>query len=63
MDDEMIRAPRDNAILEEIHRIERQCKESGLAWVDPEFDADDKALYIDPLNPPELALKFSNGWA
>ena len=55
MDDEMIRAPRDNAILEEIHRIERQCKESGLAWVDPEFDADDKALYIDPLNPPEYA--------
>jgi hypothetical protein len=26
-----------------------------MAYCDPEFDADDKALYIDSLNPPEYA--------
>jgi len=51
----MIRGPRDNAILEEIHRIERQCQETKLAWCDAEFEANDKSLYIDALNPPEYA--------
>lgn len=51
----MQRAPRDNAILEEIHRIERQFQETGELWCDPEFRADDAALYIDPENPPEYA--------
>jgi len=51
----MYRAPRDNAILEEIHRIERQVQETNQKWCDVDFDADDKSLYIDPLNPPEYA--------
>lgn len=55
MDESMVRAPRDNAILEEIHRIERWCQESGQLWEDPEFNADDTALYIDPENAPEYA--------
>ena len=55
MDESMVRAPRDNAILEEIHRIERWCQESGQLWEDPEFNADDTALYIDPENTPEYA--------
>lgn len=51
----MYRAPRDNAILEEIHRITRQVEETGQLWCDIDFDADDKSLYMDPLNPPEYA--------
>ena len=53
--DEMYRAPRDNAILEEIHRIERQVQETKMMCNDADFDADDKSLYIDPLNPPDYA--------
>lgn len=55
--DEMYRAPRDNAIMEEVHRIISQVQQSGpgAKWCDPEFDADDKSLYIDPLNPPDYA--------
>lgn len=26
-----------------------------MMWNDADFDADDKSLYIDPLNPPEYA--------
>ena len=51
----MYRAPQHNAILEEIHRITRQVEETGQMWCDIDFDADDKSLYIDPLNPPEYA--------
>lgn len=55
IEDEMFRQPRDNAILEMINAIERQCAETKLHYCDPEFEADDKALYIDALNPPEYA--------
>lgn len=51
----MIRAPGESVIREEIYRIQMQCQESNMAWCDPEFEADDKALYIDALNPPEYA--------
>jgi hypothetical protein len=51
----MLRDGRDNAIFEQINMIERQCQETKMAYCDPEFDADDKALYIDSLNPPEYA--------
>lgn len=51
----MYRQPQNNAMLEEIHRIERQVAETKMLWSDPEFEADDKSLYIDPLNPPEYA--------
>jgi hypothetical protein len=39
-----------------IHQIESHLKENNEEfWTDPEFIADDKSLYIDPLNPPEYA--------
>lgn len=55
IDDDLMRAPRDNAILEMINNIEQKCSETKLMYCDPEFEADDKALYLDALNPPEYA--------
>lgn len=54
-DDEMYRQPANNAMLEEIHRIERQVAETQMKWCDPDFGADDKSLYLDPMDPPEYA--------
>ena len=38
-----------------INAIERQCAETKLPYCDAQFEADDKALYMDALNPPEYA--------
>ena len=46
------------AMIQEIIEI---YQDSGQQpWSDPEFPADDTALYIDPLNPPEYADQSPN---
>ena len=45
----------ESLFQQEIARICNYVNETGQLWEDKEFGADDKALYMDPMDPPEYA--------
>ena len=51
----------EDKIRNMINEINEIFQDSGQQpWSDPEFPADDTALYIDPLNPPDYADQSPN---
>lgn len=54
-EEQMYMSNEESLFQQEIARLCNYVNETGQLWEDKEFGADDKALYMDPMDPPEYA--------